>query len=96
MAVALRKAERYTPEEYLALEELGDYKSEYFQGMIYAMSGASLNHSRISGGILSLCCVGLRGTGCEAFNSDTRLLVKSNGLFTYPDVMIVCGQTRNI
>ena len=35
MAVALRKVEQYTPEEYLALEEIADYKSEYFQGMIY-------------------------------------------------------------
>ena len=50
MAVALRKVEKYTPEEYLALEEKADYKSEYFQGMIYAMSGASLNHNRIEVG----------------------------------------------
>ena len=64
MAVALRKAERYTPEEYLALEDSADYKSEYFQGMIYAMSGASLNHNRIAGGVYSLCRFGACcGTG---------------------------------
>ncbi len=59
--------------------------------MIYAMSGASLNHNRIAGEYF-LCRLGLQGTACEPFNSDTRLQVKSNGLFTYPNIMLVCGR----
>jgi Uma2 family endonuclease len=92
MAVALRREKFYTPDEYLALEERADYKSEYYQGVIYAIAGGSLNHNRIVGGIYALLHTGLRSTPCEAFNSDMRLLVKANGLYTYPDAMVVCGR----
>jgi Uma2 family endonuclease len=37
----------YTPDEYLALEQAAEFKSEYYQGEIFAMAGSSLNHSRI-------------------------------------------------
>ena len=92
MAVALRREEFYTPEEYLALEETADSKSEYYQGVIYAMAGGSLTHNRIVGTIYALLHTGVRSTCCEAFNSDMRLLVKANGLYTYPDAMVVCGR----
>lgn len=44
----------YTPEEYLALEREPEYKSEYINGQIYAMSGASEEHNLISGNILAM------------------------------------------
>lgn len=48
---ALPKKKRYTPEEYLALEEKAEYKSEYDDGQITAMAGGTLNHARIIGNI---------------------------------------------
>jgi Uma2 family endonuclease len=92
MAVALRREKLYTPEEYLALEETAEYKSEYFKGQIFAMAGGSANHSRIVSSVNALLFLSLRGRGCETFNSDMRLLVKANGLYTYPDAMVVCGK----
>jgi Uma2 family endonuclease len=80
----------YTPEEYLALEEAAETKSEYFQGEILAMSGRSTNHSRIAVSICAMLDVALEGKSCEVFNSDVRLLVQANGLYTYPDAMVVC------
>jgi Uma2 family endonuclease len=81
----------YTPAEYLELEEKANYKSEYFEGEIFAMSGGSTNHNRIAVSICTLLDVAFEGKPCEVFSSDVRLLVQANGLYTYPDVMVVCG-----
>ncbi len=82
----------YTPEEYLALEEEADYKNEYYQGEIFAMSGASVNHNRIARNVVTVLGIAFETGSCEIFIGDVRLLVKKNGLYTYPDVMIVCGE----
>ena len=82
----------YTPEEYLALEESADYKSEYYQGEIFALAGASVNHNRLAGNVHTALNNAFESRRCEAFMGDVRLLVKKNGLYTYPDVMVVCGQ----
>jgi Uma2 family endonuclease len=82
----------FSPEEYLALEEAAEFKSEYYQGEIFAMVGASVNHNRIVRNLLVALAEYLAAKPCEAFASDMRLLVKENGLYTYPDVMVVCGK----
>jgi len=81
-----------SPEEYLAMEEQADHKSEYFNGEIFAMVGASINHNRITGNINAFFNTALARSTCESFASDMRLQVKANGLYTYPDVMVVCGK----
>jgi Uma2 family endonuclease len=81
----------YTPEEYLALEEKSPVKSEYYRGRIYQMTGATINHNRIVFNLSGLFFQALNGKSCEGFNGDMRLLVKANGLYTYPDLMVVCG-----
>lgn len=88
----LRQHDYYTPEEYLALEEGADYRSEYFGGEIFAMSGGSANHNRIARNLIVGLDAAFADQPCEAFINDMRLLVKANGLYTYPDVMAVCGQ----
>lgn len=82
----------YSPEEYLALEEMAEYRSEYYRGEIFAMSGGSANHNRIAKNVVVALDAALAGKPCETFITDMRLLVKKNGLYTYPDVMIVCGR----
>lgn len=84
----------YTPEEYLALEASAAYKSEYFQGEIFAMAGGSSNHNLIAVNIASALNVGLDQAPCRVYGSDMRLLVEANGLYTYPDVMVVCGKPQ--
>jgi Uma2 family endonuclease len=80
----------YTPEEYLALEEQADYKSEYYHGEIIAMSGGSLNHNRIAKNISFAIDEMLAGQPGESFIGDVRLWVEKKNLYTYPDVMVVC------
>jgi Uma2 family endonuclease len=84
---------RYTPEEYLALEREAQQKSEYFAGEIFPMSGASEQHNLIVTNLVGELRAQLKGRPCKTYPSDMRLKVVSTGLFTYPDVMVVCGQT---
>jgi Uma2 family endonuclease len=82
----------YSPEEYLALEETAEYRSEYYQGEIFAMAGGSANHNRIVKNLLIALDAALEAKSCEAFITEMRLHIKKNGLYTYPDVMVVCGK----
>ena len=81
-----------TPEEYLALERKAITKSEYLNGHIYAMAGASREHNLITVNISSGLNVELREQPCEVYANDMRLKISPTGLFTYPDVAVVCGE----
>jgi Uma2 family endonuclease len=84
----------YSPEEYLALERKAEYKSEYVNGQILAMSGASREHNLISGNIFGEIRSQLRGKPCEVYIGDMRVKVSPTGMYTYPDVVAVCGERR--
>ena len=81
-----------TPQEYLEAERRADIKSEYFAGRVYAMSGASRKHNLIVINIGAELRNQLRGRPCEVYPSDMRLQVTETGLYTYPDVTVVCGE----
>src|ERR1044071_929748 len=83
-----------SPQEYLRRERLADYKSEYLNGEIFAMSGASREHNLITGNIGAELNRQLRGRPCEAYTNEMRVKVRSNGLYTYPDVIVVCGEPQ--
>ena len=84
----------YTAAEYLALERRATYKSEYVNGHIIAMSGASRRHNLIAANISRELSSQLRGRPCESYISDMRVRVSETGLYTYPDVVAVCGDIR--
>ena len=94
MALAIKQAKQISYKEYIEQEKKADFKSEYFAGEIFMMAGGSPNHNRIVSNVNAELNVGLRGSRCEAFNSDQRVRVKPNGLGTYPDSMVVCGQIK--
>lgn len=80
-----------TPAEYLAQERRATVKSEYCQGEMFAMAGASREHNLIVGNLVREMGNRLRDRGCEVYPSDMRVKVTATGLYTYPDVTIVCG-----
>lgn len=82
----------HTPEEYLSLERDAEYRSEYVNGQIYAMSGASREHNLIAVNIISALHSQFRGRPCEAYISDMRVKVSPTGMYTYPDAVAVCGE----
>lgn len=85
---------KYTPEEYLALERKAECRSEYYAGEIFAMSGASEKHNLIAGNIVAALHGQFRGRPCRVYVSDMRVKVSPTGLYTYPDVVALCGEAR--
>src|SRR5882672_4838470 len=83
-----------SPEEYLRRERQAEYKSEYLNGEIFAMTGASRKHNLIAVNIATSLNAQLRGSKCEVYASDMRVKVTATGLYTYPDVIVVCGEPR--
>jgi Uma2 family endonuclease len=88
-----------TPEEYLAIERRNEYKSEYVDGEMVAMTGASRRHNLINVNIVGevsrqLRGRQLRGQQCEAYASDMRVRVPSTRSYVYPDVVVVCGEPQ--
>jgi Uma2 family endonuclease len=83
-----------TPEEYLALERKAEHKSEYLHGEIFAMTGASHKHNLVAGNIFGELRQQLKGRQCEVYVSDMRVKVTATGLYTYPDVVVVCGAPK--
>lgn len=84
----------YTPEEYLERERGAAYKSQYYRGDIFAMSGASREHNLIVANLVRVIGDKLLERPCEVYPSDMRVKVQSSGLYTYPDVTIVCGEPQ--
>lgn len=84
----------YSPQEYLRLERMGKDKHEYHNGRIYAMAGASPSHVRVTRNVLTSLHTQFRGKTCEAFGNDQRVQVDASGLYTYPDVSVICGEAR--
>ncbi len=85
---------RYTVEEYLARERVASHKSEYYRGQIFAMAGGTPRHNTTGGNIFARLRGLLRGGHCRPFNSDQRIRIPANGLSTYPDVSVVCGELQ--
>jgi Uma2 family endonuclease len=83
-----------TPDEYLELERQAKTKSEYFNGEVFAMTGASVSHNQIVANVVSALNTQLKSRPCRVFASDMRVKVSLTGLYTYPDVVVVCGRLQ--
>jgi Uma2 family endonuclease len=95
-AVSYNK-QKISIEEYLEMENASQEKHEYYQGEVFAMSVAKVTHNVIATNLLTALKIKLKGKSCRPFNSDQRIQIETNTLFTYPDVSIICGDviTRN-
>lgn len=85
-----------SPEEYLERERKAETRSEYVRGEIFAMAGASIRHGRIISNLIRELGNRLVEGPCEVFSTDLRLAVNAAGMYTYPDVMVVCGDPVTI
>ncbi len=93
MAVA-QPVGRLTEFEYLELERAAEFKSEFFDGEMFAMAGGTPQHSLIATNLGREFGNGLKGKQCVPYNSDLRIKVEATGLFTYPDLSVICGPPR--
>jgi Uma2 family endonuclease len=83
-----------TPEEYLYRERKAEFRSEFFRGEMFAMAGASANHNLIVLNAGSLLREQLKKKPCRVYPSDLKLRIEATGLFTYPDLSVVCGEPQ--
>ncbi len=77
--------------EYLEMENASLEKHEYYQGEVFAMSGAKTPHNIVARNMLVALAQRLKGKSCQPFGSDMRIHIEANTLFTYPDISIICG-----
>lgn len=90
MSAAPAETSRLSPQEYLARERLAGEKHQYFDGEVFAMAGASREHSLIATNVIRELSNALRTGPCDVHGSDLRVHVPATGLYTYPDVSIAC------
>ena len=82
---------RLTPEQYLELERAArDARSEYYNGRMYAMSGGTHPHAIVIGNLARELGIALKKGPCVVTTSDMRVRVSKTGLYTYPDIVVVC------
>lgn len=93
MSSAAKQAD-ITPEEYLARERAAEFKSEYHDGQIYAMSGASRPHNLIAANLVRELGNQLRDRPCEVYIADMRVRDPSSSSYTYPDLAVVSGEPQ--
>ena len=85
---------RFSVAEYYALEEAAEYRSEFFDGEIFAMAGGSARHSLVSANLLRELGNRLKGKPCTAYESNLRLKVEASGLRSYPDAAVYRGKLK--
>lgn len=96
---AASQPKKLTAAEYLAIERAADFKSEFYDGVMYplhrdgptGMAGASRPHNEVNENLSVELGGRLKGTGCRTYSRDQRVRVGPGGLYAYPDVVIVCG-----
>jgi Uma2 family endonuclease len=88
--VASNPVSKLTEAQYLAIERAAEFRSEFVDGEMFAMAGASNAHALIQGNLFGELYAALRGTPCRPFGSDSRVRVPSRA-YGYPDVTVVCG-----
>ncbi len=82
---------RLTPEEYLVIEDAAGWKSEFYDGEMFAMSGGSYDHSVIATNVTTYLQIRLQGRPCRPLNAEMRLHVPESTFYAYPDASVVCG-----
>jgi Uma2 family endonuclease len=93
---------RYTEDQYLSIEREAEERHEYLDGQIYAMAGESPEHGAICTNLTGEMRAQLKGTRCQAFAKDMRVRsgllprrrYSQKGLYSYPDLMVVCGEMQ--
>jgi len=88
----LPKRSLLTAEEYLAIERKAEFKSEYFQGEMFAMAGVQRPHNLIANNSIRVLGNQLLERDCNVYSSDMRVKIKKIGKYTYPDVAVACGK----
>src|ERR1035441_283355 len=81
-----------TEEQYFEIEESSEQKSEYFRGEMFPMEVATLPHATILPNLIMTLGGQLKGSGCRVYSNGLRVKVSRTGLYTYTDIVVICGK----
>ncbi|MGH9899986.1 MAG: Uma2 family endonuclease, partial [Pyrinomonadaceae bacterium] len=90
--MSINQKKTVPPEQYLVAERKAETKSEYYDGEVFAMVGSSREHNLITGNFTAEIRQQIKSQACEVYASDMRVKIPATGLYTYPDVVVVCGE----
>jgi Uma2 family endonuclease len=90
--VASNPVTKVTEEQYLALDRAAEFRSEFLDGEMIAMSGGSMRHADLQANLLGELFAALRGSDCRMYASDFRVRVSQTPMYAYPDALVVCGK----
>ncbi len=94
MASASVPTKYVTPQEYLDRERTAAYRSQYYRGEMFAMAGATHEHNLAKDNFARETGNQLKDGPCHVVTSDQRVKIEKTGLYTYPDVVVICGQSE--
>lgn len=83
---------RFTPTEYLEWEKQQEFRHEYVDGEVYAMTGGTVNHGEIAANFINILRNHLRGSGCRVLTSDVKIQTLASNSYCYPDVSVTCDE----
>jgi Uma2 family endonuclease len=92
MVAALEQSPKLTPEEYFVWEEHQEFRHEYVNGEVYAMTGGTVNHGQIAMNFGIILGNHLRGGGFRLLNSDVKVEIEASKDYLYPDVSVTCDE----
>ncbi|HEV3438870.1 MAG TPA: Uma2 family endonuclease [Gemmata sp.] len=78
--------------EYFAIERAAEFKSEFYNGEMFPMTGFNRQHNEIKENLIVEIGGHLKGGPCRSLSADMRVKIERTGLYTYPDLLIVCGK----
>jgi Uma2 family endonuclease len=81
---------QFTPTEYLAWEEQQEFRHEFVDGEVYAMTGGTVNHGEIAANFIALLKSHLRSSGCRVLTSDVKIQTLESNSYCYPDISVTC------
>jgi Uma2 family endonuclease len=91
----LQPRKRYfSHQEYFEIEKHGEFKNEYYNGELFAMSGASHNHNVIAVNVTSALHRALYDKNCFVYAGDMKIEIDPGKHYAYPDVSVVCGDVK--
>jgi Uma2 family endonuclease len=81
-----------TEEQYFEIEESSDERHEYLRGEMFPMEASSLPHATITPNLIMTLGGQLKGSSCRVYTNTLRVAVSPTGLYTYPDIVVICGK----
>jgi Uma2 family endonuclease len=94
MDASVARLVRISPEEYLIRERAAAYKSEYIDGVVYAIAGGSPRHSMLQSNVVAILWASLEESPCTTHGSDLKVWAASARSFFYPDATVICGEPK--